>query len=113
MNIVPIVPYVSPEVAKAAASERTEAETRAQIAEAGQRAFLTVVQTASELTATGLPPGKTVAEALARARARRDYLWGQDIDEDDRIDALVSFCTALYGGNVPSGQSLASAVIWS
>lgn len=66
----------------------------------------------TELPTTGLPPGKTVAEALARATARKEFLWRQDMDEDDRIDALLRYCTGLYSGNETAGQLLASAAIW-
>lgn len=79
-----------------------------------QAAFLNVAQTASELTTEGLPPGKTVAEALQRAVARRDDLWlRSDLDEDERIDELTKFCTRLYAGNELAGKLLASVAIWS
>jgi hypothetical protein len=100
---------VSPEVAQAAASTRTEAEARAQIAES---AFFSIVKTASELTMKGLPPGKTVAQALERAIARKQVLWSRDMDEDDRIDELVAYCVGLYGGDERAGQRLATAAIW-
>jgi hypothetical protein len=100
---------VSPEVAQAAASTRTEAEIRAQRAE---RAFFSIVKTASELTTKGLPPGKTVAQALERAIARKDVLWSRDMDEDDRIDELLAYCVGLYGGDERAGQLLATAAIW-
>jgi hypothetical protein len=100
---------VSPEVAQAAASIRTEAEARVQIAE---RAFFSIVKTASELTMKGLPPGKTVAQALERAIDRKKALWSRDMDEDDRIDELIAYCTGLYGGDARAGQLLATAAIW-
>ena len=99
----------SPEVAQAAASMRTEAEVRAQIAE---RAFFSIVKTASELTTKGLPPGKTVAQALQRAIDRKKILWSRDMDEDDRIDELIAYCAGLYGGDARAGQLLATAAIW-
>lgn len=113
MNIE--APNVSGYVAEAAAQTRSEDEARAQrmAAATAQKAFFTVVQTASELTAEGLPPGKTVAEAIARATARKEYLWSQDIDEEGRIDQLLGYCIKLYGGNAHAGQLLASAAIWS
>lgn len=68
----------------------------------------------TDIPTDGLPAGKTTGEALQRAVARRDDLWRRDdLDEDERIDFLTSFCTRLMSGNATSGQLLASAAIWS
>jgi hypothetical protein len=64
------------------------------------------------LVSGSLPPGRTVEQALARARGRKEYLWRQDIDEDDRIDELVAYCTGLCGGDERAGEILATNAIW-
>lgn len=69
-----------------------------------------------ELTDNGLPSGKTVAEAIVRATARKDLLWGSadwaGVDEDEKLEALEVFCTSLYRGNAVNGKLLASIVLW-
>lgn len=52
---------------------------------------------------------------LKRAKARRDLLWRacQSWPEDNRIDDLVAFCTALCGGDAQAGGALAREAIWS
>lgn len=70
----------------------------------------------AELTADGLPSGKTVAEAIVRATALKDRIWnGADwvgVDEDEKLEALEVFCTSLYRGNAVNGKLLASIVLW-
>ena len=67
------------------------------------------------LSKPGLPPGRTHGDALARAAARRNFLWREcaSWEEDDRIDALVAYCTRLYGGDAKAGEQLAADAIWS
>ena len=71
--------------------------------------------TDKKLSTTGLPPDRTHSEALARAAARRKFLWHAcaSWEEDDRIDALVAYCTRLYGGDAKAGEQLATDAIWS
>lgn len=68
------------------------------------------------LPTEGLPPGKTVEQALERAVGRRKHLWYSHEwmlrSEEDRLDELVSFCTRLYGGDATAGQLLASAALY-
>ena len=71
--------------------------------------------TGDRLSKTGLPPDRTHGDALARAAARRKFLWREcaSWDEDERIDALVAYCTRLYGGDAKAGEQLATDAIWS
>lgn len=62
---------------------------------------------------TGLKPD--LRQQLKRATARRDLLWRRcrSWNEDDRIDELVAWCTALCGGDATVGAALAREAIWS
>jgi hypothetical protein len=67
------------------------------------------------LARTGLPAGKTRADALALAVAYRKLLWSPDNctgPEDQRIDALNAYCTRLYRGDKKAGRDLAIDAIW-
>lgn len=70
----------------------------------------------AELTDDGLPSGRTVEEAGARATARKNHLWGSadwaDVSEDEKLEALEVFCTSLYRGDTVQGKLLASIVLW-
>lgn len=70
----------------------------------------------TELTTEGLPSGKTVEEAIARAAARRERIWnGADwahVSEDEKLEALEVYCIALYRGNTVNGKLLCTTVIW-
>lgn len=61
------------------------------------------------------PPVFPSAERLKRAQAFRERLWKLRLSEpeDDRIDELVTYCTALCGGDTKAGGSLATEAIWS
>jgi hypothetical protein len=95
---------VSPEIAEAARSTRSEAEARAERSERRQ----------CELRRQR-SVGRTHAQALERAAARREFLWRACAawDEADRLDSLTAYCTALCGGDAPSGRQLAAEAIWS
>lgn len=70
-------------------------------------------ETSTAARKSGLPPGRTYTEALARAVARRRTLWNRDMDEDERIDQLNAFCIGLYRGDEDAGKALAQAAIWA
>lgn len=72
---------------------------------------LTLVHS-TDLPTAGLPPGRTAADALAKAVEMRKLLWQSRISEDAKLEQLESFCRRLYGGDKLSGQLLASAAIW-
>jgi hypothetical protein len=95
---------VSPEIAEAARSTRSEAEARAERSERRQ----------CELRRRQRA-GRTHAQALERAAARREFLWRACAawDEADRLDSLIAFCTALCDGDAPGGRRLAAEAIWS
>lgn len=64
-----------------------------------------------------LPPGKTYAEALARAknlnrRLYTSYEWMM-VPEDRRIDELNRFCAALCQGDKECGAELALSAVWA
>jgi hypothetical protein len=61
------------------------------------------------------PPAFPPAERLKRARLFRERLWKLRLSEpeDDRIDELVDYCTALCGGDAMAGGSLATEALWS
>lgn len=65
----------------------------------------------AEWTNTSSP----AAERMRRATAYRDTLWRTQPyrREDARIAELVSYCTALCGGDARAGGALAMEAIWS
>lgn len=61
-----------------------------------------------------LPPGRTVAEALAVAQMHRRIIWRQPANsEDERIGRLIKQCVKLCCGDAESGERLAQRVIWT
>lgn len=60
-------------------------------------------------------PQPDARQQLKQATARRDLLWRrcQTWNEDDRIDDLVAWCTALCAGDAKAGGALAQEAIWS
>lgn len=70
----------------------------------------------TELTTDGLPSGRTVEAAIARAVAWRERIWNgadwADVDEDEKLEALEIYCTAIYRGDKVMGRLLASVVLW-
>ena len=58
--------------------------------------------------------GKTHAHALERAAARREFLWRACAawDEEVRLESLLTYCTALCGGDAKAGRQLAAEAIW-
>jgi hypothetical protein len=62
-----------------------------------------------------MPDRPPYPDVLQRALARRNFLWHACLSwkEDDRIDALIAYCTALCGGDEDAGAKLASDAIWS
>lgn len=69
-----------------------------------------------DLIEAALPPGKTYKEALQRASNCRDALWGFagcDLDEDEKVGELETYCTRLCQGNKKAGVALAEEAMWN
>lgn len=102
MNTHPDHPYLA-EAVRRAASPQTEAECRERIAQAGQRAFLSVVKTASELTTARL---LFEAQSAVHDLNQRPYISKAAFEE-----LLLAECKRLCKGDMLKAQLLASAAL--